>query len=175
VIVSFFYHQIDINAQQWAFINLPTVIYFLYFFFYCIIVFHANLSGFLLLLRRKMRTFEVILKQHIYFDTCQKCNFYFWRCWINHNNKSTCFRFATGVDMVPYASGSIENLQKNPGSTSGTVDFASGSILESNVRTIHCLFGYFIRNSTWSNLLLFFKFNSILHKSHCVLWTENCY
>ena len=48
---------------------------------------------------------------------------------INHNNKSTCFRFATGVDMVPYAPGSIENLQKNPGSTSGTVDFASGSIL----------------------------------------------
>ena len=47
----------------------------------------------------------------------------------NHNNKSTCFRYATGVDMVPYASGSIENLQKNPGSTSGPVDFASGSIL----------------------------------------------
>ena len=43
--------------------------------------------------------------------------------------------------MVPYASGSIENLQKNPGSTSGTVDFASGSILNGRAYAISFVTG----------------------------------
>jgi len=43
--------------------------------------------------------------------------------------------------MVPYASGSIENLQKNPGSTSGPIDFASGSILNGRAYAISFLTG----------------------------------
>jgi hypothetical protein len=31
--------------------------------------------------------------------------------------------------MIPYKVGTGDNFQKNPGSTSGTVDFASGSTL----------------------------------------------
>jgi hypothetical protein len=43
--------------------------------------------------------------------------------------------------MVPYASGPIENLQKNPGFNSGTVDFASGSILNGRAYAISFVTG----------------------------------